>query len=565
MTDTATSRPAVTDEQTDTGLATGQQPTVEREDRSRVVTALVGAALVAAVLVPLVLFTVRALNAPVNFDGGMNLQVAQSLANGDGYVRFYDEPLHFPHEVQTNGPFLYVAAAAITLFGENQFAYQFASLAFIGGLLVAVSVLLRREPLVVRVLGPAVVLMASPSIPIFGLGALGEVATTFFFFAMILAFVQAVRSPERAPLWVVVAGLAFGAAYTTKTFAIGGVGALAVGVLCVLAAARTKRQRLLVLAATAAVAAVPVGNELYRLVSLGSVGEYRAWWSNQRDSITTQSGLEDTGGGLVQTFLDHMHVLSRLVDYPAELLLVVLFLPLAWIGGLFVWRWRRDGLRETLSEPHMVAMLTTGVIAASYLLWWLLLLPEAKLWIRRIMPGLLALHLLYLFFVPWAVRVGRDLIRRYRDGELSVSARVLPLAALGVTLALVAVVPANYARDQIDGATRGLLEGQESWLDANEAAASYIESHDDLRYYGDEWWSAPVISLMSDTGFYNLGQTDICTLDPDRDRLVWDYDAKTIRSQEPWTRDGRLVYEQVAAFGWFVTIYSVGPAPGQCD
>jgi hypothetical protein len=70
---------------------------------------------------------------------------------------------------------------------------------------------------------------------------------------------------------------------------------------------------------------------------------------------------------------------------------------------------------------------------------------------------------------------------------------------------------------------------------------------------------------MSHTGFYNLGDADFCSLDPARDRLVWDQYAMTIRSQEPWDRGGQLAYEVVASFGSDVTIYSVGPTSGTCD
>ena len=44
--------------------------------------------LAVATLAPVALFTWRAMRAPINFDGGMNLQVAERLAQGDGYTRF---------------------------------------------------------------------------------------------------------------------------------------------------------------------------------------------------------------------------------------------------------------------------------------------------------------------------------------------------------------------------------------------------------------------------------------------------------------------------------------------
>ena len=62
---------------------------------------------------------------------------------------------------------------------------------------------------------------------------------SFFLFAALLALAEAVRTPERAPWWVLGASVAFGAAVTTKTFATGSLAALAVGGVCVLLAAPT--------------------------------------------------------------------------------------------------------------------------------------------------------------------------------------------------------------------------------------------------------------------------------------------------------------------------------------
>ncbi len=549
-------------------LGGGTQPSGDASADGRRVLArrLLVMLMVGAVLVPLALFTWRALHAPVNFDGGMNLQVAQRLAGGEGYTRFYHELRTFPHEVQTNGPYMYLAALGIEVFGPGQFSYQFGNLVFVGGFLAVVSLMLRRESIGLRLVGPALVLIAVPLIPTYGLGGLGEVPTTFFLFAAVLALVEAVRSPPRAPWWVLAASVAFGAAFTTKTFAVGASAALATGLLCVVVAAPTRRLRWRVVLATVAAPLIVVAREIHRLMTLGSIDGYRAWWANQRGSISTQSGLESTGGGgLVQTFLDHMHVLSGLFDFPAELLLVILFLPLAWAVGLFLWRWRGQGLRRTLTDPYMVTVLMVGVLAASYVLWWMILVPDNKAWIRRIIPGVLAIHLLYLFMVPWLVRAVRAALGLRGATTSLASSRTLPAIAAFTGIALIAVTAGAYAWDKVVENTEALVLGEEPWLEANRDAADYIQANDDLQYFGDEWWSAPVVSLMSSTDFMNLGVSDFCSLDPARDRLVWDSYAMTIRSQDPWTRDGKLVFDEMASFGSFVTIYAVGPAPDLCD
>jgi hypothetical protein len=547
------------------GTKPGDGPAAASTPLHRVLRAL---PLVTALALPLVLFTIRALQSPLNFDGGMNMQVAQRLAHGEGYTRFYDTLQVFPHEVQTNGPFIYVAAAAIKVFGSNQFAFQSANLAFIVAF-AAVIYLMLREHVVLRVLGPSLVLLAAPAVSLYGLGGLGEIPMSFFLFAALLALAEAVRTPERAPWWVLGASVAFGAAVTTKTFATGSLAALAAGGVCVLVAAPTRRLRLQIVAAGAAVAVLPIIRELHKLVATGGFSEYRAWWSSERNSISKQTGFE--GGrsvGPAQRFLDHMHVLARQLDVSAELLLVVLFLPMVWVAGVLLWRWRTRGLRSTLTDPGSSLLLTLGIFAASYVGWWMLFVPENKLWLRRIYPGMLGVQLLYLFILAWLVPVGREAWTRFRSSEESGTkvlrwGPALGVAALAVVMAVTAL---PYTARKANGNTRSLLEGQDAWLEANEHAADFVEDHPDQRFYGDEWWSAPVISAMADTDFYNLGDSDFCSLDPDHDRLVWDLDAHNIRSAEPWTRDGALAYEEVAAYGGYVTIYGVGPGPASdCD
>ncbi|HEY8525564.1 MAG TPA: hypothetical protein VIL48_11400 [Acidimicrobiales bacterium] len=520
----------------------------------------------AGIVVPVALFTWRALRAPVNFDGGMNLQVAESLAHGDGYTRFYHALLPFPHEVQTNGPFMWTAALSIRVLGENQLAYQLTNLLAVAGLAGVVAALVRERP-VLRVVGPGLVLLAAPTIAVYGLGALGEVPMTAFLLASVLALAAAVRAPERAVRWLFVAGLAFGAAFATKTFAQGAAGGFAVGVAGALVAVAGWPARARALAATVAgVLAVPALRELHRLVGLEGIDNWRAWWAEERTYISSQSGFEGGDrGGPVQTFLDHMHTLAGLVDFPAELLLGVLFLPLVAVVAVVVWRWRADGLRRVLTDPALLALLVTAVMAVSYIGWWMLLVPERKAWIRRILPGLLLLDVVYLLLAPWVMRAGRAAWARWRDRSGPAFARRAPALALAGALALAAVTALPYAAGKLTSNGGDLVAGEPEWLDATRAAAAYVESHDEQRFYGDEWWSAPVVSLMSGVDFYNLGDTPSCSLDPARDRLVWDYDAKTRLRPEPWTRSGRLVFEEVATFGEYVSIYAVGPAPGRCS
>jgi hypothetical protein len=523
---------------------------------------------VPAVAAPSALFGWRAMRAPISFDGGMNLQVAERLANGQGYTRFYGEVLTYPHEVQTNGPYMYVAALAIRLFGGSQFGYQLANLVFVAAFAAVVYLLLRQHA-VLRIVGPSLVLLGVPQIAGIGLGGMGEVPTSAFLFGAVLALVEAVRSPQQAPWWVLGASLSYGAAIATKTFAIGAMVAFAVGLLCVLVGVTGRRPRWQVMAAAAGVALAPAVQEVHRLVSLGSLGGYRAWWNVERNSVEGQSGLgRSASGGPIQTVRDRIDVLSDVVDFPPALLAAVLVMPLLWVVGLLVWRWRGQGLRRTVTDPSMVLPLVLGTLVVSYVGWWLLLLPDGKLWVRRMAPGLLALHLLYLLLVAWSARVGPGVVKRHwGERSRSRTSWVVALGAVGAMVVLVGTTTLPYAWGRLQHTTQDLVNGQQHWLEANREAAAYVEQHDEHRFHGDGWWSAPVVSLMSGTGFHRLDDLDpdgLCSLDPARDRVVWDHDAKGIGAPEPHDRDGTLAFEAKARFDGFVTIYAVGPAPGRC-
>src|SRR4249919_79022 len=84
------------------------------------------------------------LNRPVSFDGAMNLQVAQSLSDGEGYVRHYGGTHAFPMEVQTNAPFIVPAAAVFKLFGVGLVQSQLVNFAYLALFLVLVGYVLTR-------------------------------------------------------------------------------------------------------------------------------------------------------------------------------------------------------------------------------------------------------------------------------------------------------------------------------------------------------------------------------------------------------------------------------------
>ncbi len=87
-------------------------------------------------------------NYEVSFDGAMNLEVARSLAEGNGYRRLYADRSGFSHEIQSRAPYILPAAAIIKAFGVGVWQAQLANFLYVIALLVVVFVLVQRRGVV---------------------------------------------------------------------------------------------------------------------------------------------------------------------------------------------------------------------------------------------------------------------------------------------------------------------------------------------------------------------------------------------------------------------------------
>src|SRR5262245_27143888 len=135
-----------------TGVVVDAAPAEEERPRGRL---LVVVAFMLAVLAPVAVFGSVADRQLVHIDGAMNLHVAERLAHHGQYARMYDfvpsggaetAPAwlrYHPSEVQTNGPFIAVAATAIWFLGTSQLALQLANLVFLAALAAVLWLLLR--------------------------------------------------------------------------------------------------------------------------------------------------------------------------------------------------------------------------------------------------------------------------------------------------------------------------------------------------------------------------------------------------------------------------------------
>src|SRR5690348_18444146 len=106
----------------------------------------IGIALVGLWVILLAAQTVRiGVATPPSFDGAMNLEVARSLSQGEGYRRLYADRQPFPHEIQTNAPYILPAAATFAVLGVGIAQTEFVSIAYLLASMALVALLARRS------------------------------------------------------------------------------------------------------------------------------------------------------------------------------------------------------------------------------------------------------------------------------------------------------------------------------------------------------------------------------------------------------------------------------------
>lgn len=506
-------------------------------------------------LIPTAIFTWVALRTPVNFDGAMNLQLAQYLAHNGSYSRFYHVLVEFPPEVKTNGPFIFLAAASIAAVGDNQLGVQLANLLFVAGTAAVVHHLFRHWEWF-AVAAPTLTLLLLPQPFLFGLAGLGEIPAIFFLLlGLVLLYDGLLTGDSRRALRLAsIAFLAVGLAITTKTFMAGSLPAVAVAAGALIVVTRVPAWK--VLARVPLILVGPLLFELYRLISLGSSG-YGDWWDGEWESVSYQAGIDSSRDqapprGFIRTLADRLHIWSERVELPAEFVIVGLvvtgLLVVLLVAGI-----RRLPRGPELTRTAIVPMLSLGVLVGTYAAWWIFVVPEAKAWTRRLYPALVAQNLVLLLLLCTLASIIHAAWGR-RDRLVAVAGA--SLLSVAVVLGLMAF---HYIPDRVDR----IVSTDTASLDSVVEAAEFLRSSPDSRFFGEGWWSAPVVSLMADRGLYDLEITDPCDLDPDRDRVIWDRDAAAIAAPGPFDYSGNLEFTLLHDFGE-VQIYAINPTEKGC-
>ena len=442
-------------------------PPVNGPGRTASITTLI-TALVAAAL--LLIVAGRALTLPPTFDGAMNLQVAWSLAEGNGYARSYAEQSPFPREVQTNGPYVMTAALTYLAFGMGIVQSQLPNLVFMV-LLAAAAFWLGRTMRGRASDGFLAVAMflATPGLLKFGLRGYGEIPGLALVLTGLAVYPWSSSGPR---LRVAAAALLLGTAVTTKTVML--VCVAAVGLVMFLhavsrpvpPASRARATALLIVGFLVPILAW----EAYRMASLGGPADYRAGWALEFTSITREAGV-DAAAARPQFFdkvTHHFQLLAGFLRLPLPLVAAWLVLP--FLLAAFIPR--------TGSHARWIVAAVLAA-AAAYFAWWLGLTPTEKAWHRRIFNGIILIN------IAWILVAGAC-----AGARVAGSIRGAGIAATAVAACFgTAFLVQSRLHDALHPVDTSQIQ---------RAVEVLHQLPPDARLYAAGWSSAPQISLLAD-------------------------------------------------------------------
>lgn len=429
----------------------------------------------------------------LSFDGGMNLEVSKSIANGLGPRGRYDDGPLYPPGVQSKEPFFLVGAAVFKLAGVGPVQAQATNFLFLLLLtLLVVRVVAKVSDLETGLLA-AIFVLAMPQLHWYGLSGYGEVATMCFGLAALTVIAWPERLHPGAIARPCVAGALAGLAVATKVVGVVQLAAIAlVLALRAMADADTgSRIRSLLRAGVAFAAGVAlplVLIEAWRMHWLGRDG-YAHYWAFQLDSIRAQSGAEPrlAQAPMLDKVPMHFAVLEREFGRGALATFGLLLVPFVAIAA---------HLRTARDQNRAWRWLVVGLmlIACAYLPWWLAIVPTNKAWVRYLYIALLAMALLAAIgtlasareAIAGAGRSSNNIARRLAHAVLVMLVGVLYLPFVARSL-----LPLDFSPN--------------AEVQATQYAARLISSlPKDRQVFGYGWYAAPVIQIYSDRAFLDL-------------------------------------------------------------
>lgn len=459
-----------------------------------------------------------AIGVPPSFDGAMNLQVAASISQGEGYRRNYASREAFPHEIQTGAPYILPAAAVFKLFNVGIPQAEIINLAYLALLLWMVYLLV--SPFCGRSLGlfAACTAIAIPGIHRYGLYGYGEVPGLAWVFAATIVYFGG-----RGMWWRgLLGGVLLALAVYTKTVMLIGAGAVGLCALLEIAVAWRDRAGELRVRFTAFLTGgllVVTAMEVWRMLALGGIRAWRDWWGTEAGSIFMQAGVKpgysDNAVSLLNKLQVHFSLLSH--DYRMSLVLTGLWLALVFSAFVYV-------LFQTFRQRReRWATLVILLMAVVYLVWWLLVTPTAKAWHRRILDGMIGAD------VGVVMVVAACLAKRPREWWKNTRSVLLVFAGLlALVLPAMWLVESGYTLLASKASEKTCIRHMASSDDCAQfhpdASVSSLKRlvrkvralPADAYVFGIGWYSAPRVGLLAQRHFLDFNDIPVSTLQPSR-------------------------------------------------
>lgn len=429
----------------------------------------------------------------LEFDGGMNLEVARSISEGEGPRGAYHVGRFYPTGVQSKEPFYFVGAAVFEAFGVGPVQAQVPNLLFVLALTVLVVCAVARAMDLTAGLLAAAFVLSLPRMTFYGMMGYGEVATFCFGLGALAVLAWPTRLDVRGWKRPFFAGMLAALALATKAVGIVQVAAIA-GLLVVRVGVDADRGGLLRAWVRAGLAfaggfAVPLLLiEAWRVHWLGWRG-FLDWWELQVTRIGMQSGAtRSTQMQGLPKVVARLHTLATELRRERLVGIALLTLPLLSAAWFLVRRMPRP---SDADAPR--AWLTVGLalVAGAYVPWWLTTVPDDKAWVRYLLIGLMALAILAAMGTAWHVRraIGRGTGPVARIGHGALAAALLAIFAPFAWTSMSKELDFSAGVD----------------VQAVQHAARLVDAlPEDRIVFGYGWYAAPVIQLYAERGFKDL-------------------------------------------------------------
>lgn len=447
-----------------------------------------------------------------SFDGGLNLQIPYNLLVNGTYSTMYDGGVMFDEHIQTGAPVLIPVYFIYLIFGvgATQSLVINGLYLFVTYIIIyKIGVELKIEKWLLLMLEAAICITPYVSASEYGIGAYGEVPTLFWFLMSIYMFQQGEKSEKKRYFFF--GGLCYGLAFLTKIVILIAVPAIVLALLSKWKIEKKITFQHCLLWVGGCI--VPIlAFEVYKITQLGLI-QYIDIQKQVIYAVMQQSGVvsdySDTVG-IIDKFIYHIQTFCSQFRINILILLIILCVNLVYL------------IYRVIKNRKLEYRDTIILVAFSYFGWWLLITPTEKAWARRILIGVLLMEFVTVFVIDM-------LYKKYFN-------KYFKLLIIGIIIMLSIIAGQKIVKISD--------EEKQDTLEAVEFIKKYKEQNPETVICGGDWWSAPVMQVLTGIPFSDINNVDdgyenlIFVEDKyahqlaDMDTLLEAYEYETIYSNE---------------------------------